>query len=116
MLFVCVRPCTRGLVVHRWAGMIMAMSNSAATLCGILAPYFTNTVAHSLKDPSVLRDQWKVVFLVAAVVHVVGAGFFLVFGKGSEQAWAREGFSVTKASSGFGEDAARSLRNSLNGE
>ena len=37
-----------------------------------------------------LRKQWQTVFLVAAVVHVIGATVFAVFGRAKEQPWARE--------------------------
>ena len=67
----------------------MALTNSAATLCGILAPYFSQTVAHS-SDPTVLRGQWQTVFTVAALVHVAGAVIFAVFAKADEQPWAKD--------------------------
>ena len=73
----------------------MAMSNSAATLCGILSPLFSQSVAHSTGDPTRLREQWQLIFSVAAGVHVAGAAFFAVFARADEQPWARDGGNET---------------------
>ena len=36
------------------------------------------------------REQWQIVFYVAAAIYLFGAIFYLIFGSGELQPWARE--------------------------
>ena len=36
------------------------------------------------------RDEWQIVFYIAAAIYVFGAVFYLIFGSGELQPWARE--------------------------
>lgn len=36
------------------------------------------------------REQWQIVFYVAAAIYLFGAVFYLIFGSGELQHWARE--------------------------
>jgi sugar phosphate permease len=68
--------------------VLLALTNTAATLCGIVAPFFVSLVAHSPVGSAALYREWRLVLTVAALVHVVGAVVFCIFGEAREQPWA----------------------------
>lgn len=67
----------------RFAGILMAISNCSANLAGLLAPI---TAGH-LIDGKPTIAQWQVVFLIASVVYLICATFYLIFGSGVRQPW-----------------------------
>ncbi len=70
------------------------------TICGIVAPYFCSAVTHGT-DVDTLRKEWQLVFVVVAVVMLIGTVVFGVFAKGEEQAWAKESATSDSAVDGF---------------
>ena len=69
----------------RYGGVLMAITNIAATISGIVAPYVVGLLTN--KKPT--RHQWQVVFVIAASFNVFGMIFFLFFASGTEQTWNR---------------------------
>ena len=67
---------------------MFALSNTAETLCGIVAPYLTSAITQS-SDRETLRREWQLVFGIVAAFLLVGTVVFAVFGKGDEQEWAK---------------------------
>lgn len=69
----------------RYAGVLMALTNTVGTLAGIISPY----VVGSLTNNKPTRQQWQIVFYISAGFYVFGAIFFLLFASGQEQKWNR---------------------------
>ena len=54
-------------------------------------PYLhTPTLPQPLSEVSVLRDQWRVVFIIAAELYLAGAIIYSVLASGEVQSWATE--------------------------
>ncbi|XP_041371385.1 sialin-like isoform X2 [Gigantopelta aegis] len=68
-------------VVH--AGTLAGVSNTFATIPGILAPY---VVARMTKHGT--RGEWQLVFYCATGILFLGTFVFLLFGSGMPQSWA----------------------------
>lgn len=69
----------------RYAGVLMGITNSFATIPGFLAP----SVVGMLTENNNTREQWQIVFIIAAVVYLFGSLFYIIFGSGEEQKWNR---------------------------
>ena len=69
--------------------MLMGLSNTAATLPGIIMPSLTNAIASST-DPNTLKLQWQVVFIVCSAVSIAGGVFYAIFAKGELQAFGNQ--------------------------
>ncbi|XP_060582480.1 sialin-like [Ruditapes philippinarum] len=72
-------------VAPMYAGIIMAFSNSAGSLCGFLAPF---VIGFIVEDGT--QEQWKTVFYITAGIYIFGSIFFAVFASGEVQPWALE--------------------------
>ncbi|XP_071103844.1 sialin-like isoform X2 [Haliotis cracherodii] len=72
-----------GDVAPQYAGTIFGISNTAATVPGILAPYVVGAMT---KDGT--REQWLSTFYVAAAIYCFGAIFYLFMAMGNVQPWA----------------------------
>ncbi|XP_028410883.1 LOW QUALITY PROTEIN: sialin-like [Dendronephthya gigantea] len=69
----------------RYAGVLLAITNTVATIPGIVSPYLVGYLTNN--KPT--RHQWQTVFYIAAFVYAFGLFFFLFFGSGTEQKWNR---------------------------
>ena len=67
-----------------YAGTLMGLTNTLATVAGILAP----KVVGALTYHESTRAQWQKVFYIAAAIYGFGAATFAVFGSGELQDWA----------------------------
>ncbi|KAK3593079.1 hypothetical protein CHS0354_038105 [Potamilus streckersoni] len=72
-------------IAPKYAGVIFGISNTLGTLGGILAPI---AIGYITTDKT--REQWQTVFYIAAAIYTFGALFFVAFGSGEIQEWARE--------------------------
>ncbi|KDR19506.1 Vesicular glutamate transporter 2 [Zootermopsis nevadensis] len=70
-------------IAPRYASILMGMSNGIGTIAGFMCPIATDSIT---KDGS--RQSWKIVFIMAAVVHFFGVTFYAVFASGELQPWA----------------------------
>lgn len=83
--------CVAGFLVNgvdiasNYAGEIMGLSNTLSTVCGIIAPTIIGIIIEG--NPS--REQWQIVFTIAAGINIGGALVFIILGKGAEQSWNR---------------------------
>jgi ACS family sodium-dependent inorganic phosphate cotransporter-like MFS transporter 5 len=73
-----------------YAGLLMGISNTFGTVPGFVAPQVTDmiTTADPLTQPGLLKQQWRLVFQITAVISGFGAVFFAVFARGDRQSWA----------------------------
>jgi len=67
-----------------YAGTLMGLTNTLATVAGILGP----EVVGALTYHESTRAQWQKVFYIAAALYGFGAATFVVFGSGELQDWA----------------------------
>ncbi|KAL4231338.1 hypothetical protein ACF0H5_008917 [Mactra antiquata] len=70
-------------IAPRYAGVIFGISNTTGTLGGFLAP-----IAIGIITVDKTREQWQIVFYIAAAIYTVGALFYIAFGSGEVQSWA----------------------------
>lgn len=66
-----------------FAGTLMGITNCAATLPGIFAPYVVGLL---LRDGSTL-ESWAIIFYISSAMYVVSAAIFVIFGSARLQPW-----------------------------
>ncbi|XP_065897699.1 sialin-like isoform X2 [Dysidea avara] len=84
----------------KYAGILMGISNTIATIPGFVGPQVAKAIAKgpnfetcddSCNDPTsidVYRQEWTLVFIIAAEAYVFGAIAYLLLGSGEKQWWA----------------------------
>ncbi|OUC48086.1 transporter, major facilitator family protein [Trichinella nativa] len=68
----------------QYAGPIFGISNTLATIPGIVGPYITSLIIEN--EPTI--ERWQNVFYIATSIYFFSALFYLIFGQGSIQPWA----------------------------
>ncbi|XP_059615194.1 vesicular glutamate transporter 2-like [Phlebotomus argentipes] len=66
------------------ASIIMGLSNTFGTIAGIVTPIVTGYI---VTDRT--RDQWRIIFYIAAGVYLFGCIFCMFFVRGNLQPWAK---------------------------
>ncbi|XP_017854045.1 sialin [Drosophila busckii] len=74
-------------IAPNFAGTLVALTNTAATLPGIIVPLFVGFVTHGNQNIS----AWRIIFGVTIVLFVLEFFVFTIFGSGAEQSWNRTG-------------------------
>ncbi|XP_067635141.1 sialin isoform X2 [Eurosta solidaginis] len=69
----------------RYAGTMYGLTNSAANICGFLAPYVIGSIINHHETLA----QWRIVFWLAVAVNVGGNFIYLIFASATEQSWSR---------------------------
>ncbi|XP_049792913.1 vesicular glutamate transporter 1-like isoform X3 [Schistocerca nitens] len=69
----------------QFASILMGMSNTVATLPGMISPLLTGTLVQHKT-----QQEWQSVFHIAAAVYLLGALFYGLFASGERQRWAEE--------------------------
>ncbi|XP_053981510.1 putative inorganic phosphate cotransporter [Hylaeus volcanicus] len=67
----------------RFAGVLMSFTNCLANLAGLLAPITAGYII--VGTPT--HAKWRLVFMISAVVYIVCAIFYIIFGSGQRQSW-----------------------------
>ncbi|XP_036407704.1 sialin-like [Megalops cyprinoides] len=70
-------------IAPSYAGILLGISNTFATIPGMVGPVIGRALTHSNTI-----EEWKIVFYISAGINVFGATFFTVFGRGNIQPWA----------------------------
>lgn len=70
-------------IAPQFAGILFGVSNTFATIPGIVGPYLTKALT---SDNTI--DGWRVAFSIIAVLYGFSSIFFLIFGQGNIQPWA----------------------------
>ncbi|KAL9881863.1 major facilitator superfamily transporter 10 isoform 2-T2 [Glossina fuscipes fuscipes] len=68
----------------RYAGTMYGITNSAANICGFLAPYVIGLIINHSETFS----QWHIVFWLAAYLNIGGNIVYLLFASAEEQNWS----------------------------
>lgn len=71
-------------IAPAFAGILFGISNSIAAVTGFLSPVVVNVIT---KDKT--REQWQIVFYIAAAIYGIGALFYTAFASGEVQPWAK---------------------------
>ena len=71
-------------IAPRYAGMIISVSNTTASLAGVISPLLTGFV---INEHSTVYT-WRIVFILTAVINIVGSIVFALFADGEVQQWA----------------------------
>ncbi|CAF1312349.1 unnamed protein product [Rotaria sordida] len=70
-------------IAPAYAGIVFGISNTLATIPGIVSPYVVGTLTE--KDP----NNWRIVFFICAAIYIIGMIVFTFLGSGELQPWAR---------------------------
>ncbi|KAM8717251.1 hypothetical protein ACLKA7_004023 [Drosophila subpalustris] len=74
-------------IAPNFAGTLVALTNTAATLPGIIVPIFVGFVTHGNQN----IGAWRIIFGVTIVLFTLEFLVFVIFGSGAEQSWNRSG-------------------------
>ncbi|XP_065897726.1 sialin-like isoform X2 [Dysidea avara] len=87
-------------IAPKYAGILFGISNTFGTIPGFVGPQVAKAIAKkpsfetcndSCEDPTsidVYRQEWRLVFIIAAQIYVFGALAYLLLGSGEKQWWA----------------------------
>ncbi|XP_059471952.1 sialin-like [Neocloeon triangulifer] len=70
-------------IAPQYASLLMGLSNTFATLPGIISPALTGII---VQNKSV--EEWKIVFYIASGIYLVGAVIYAICASGERQPWA----------------------------
>ncbi|XP_034473845.1 sialin-like [Drosophila innubila] len=74
-------------IAPNFAGTLVALTNTAATVPGIIVPIFVGFVTHGNQN----IGAWRIIFGVTIVLFILEFLVFVIFGSGAEQPWNRSG-------------------------
>ena len=98
-------------IAPKYAGILMGITNTFATIPGFAAPQFTHMIADGVvpkqdcftevckRQRHHLQQQWQIVFFTAAGIYVFGVVIYTCFASGEKQPWA-DGSLTRKAGGG----------------
>ncbi|EDW03320.1 sialin [Drosophila grimshawi] len=72
-------------IAPNFAGTLVALTNTAATLPGIIVPLFVGFVTHGNQN----IGAWRIIFWVTIILFAIEFLVFVIFGSGAEQSWNR---------------------------
>lgn len=82
-------------IAPRYSGVLMGITNTAATLPGFIGPTVATAIAHEPSSAkgtaaywSTYRDEWREVFYISAEIYVFGIIMYCLLGSGRKQRWA----------------------------
>lgn len=87
-------------VAPKYAGVLMGVTNTFATIPGFAAPLFTKVMTRGVnvdqdclsKDcedqRKKLQEEWQIVFFTAAGIYVAGVLVYVLMASGEKQSWA----------------------------
>lgn len=95
-----------------YSGIIFGLSNTMATLPGIIAPKMTASITKNQ-----LQSEWQIVFLISAAIYFIGTFFDLIFLDANVQSWAKidpnstaiEKEPINKAENGEGAESTHTF-------
>ncbi|CAF0792094.1 unnamed protein product [Brachionus calyciflorus] len=85
-----------------YANAIMSITNTFATLAGIISPTLTGYLIEGK-----IKSEWNAVFIISAVVFLLGAFFYYILGTGDVQYWAIGSKEFENPSSIYSNDISR---------
>lgn len=67
----------------RYAGVLMGITNTFATIPGFLSPMVTGYIVKNKK-----ASEWKIVFWITFIIYVIAVGLYSIMCSGERQWWA----------------------------
>lgn len=67
-----------------FAGILIGITNTVATLPGIISPLLTGVIVQHQSHAS----EWRIVFYLGGLIYFTGAIFYCIFSSGNKQTWA----------------------------
>nr|CAG4648619.1 EOG090X04X8 [Polyphemus pediculus] len=72
-------------IASNYAGTLMAITNTFATIPGFIVPVFVGELTHGNQS----LDRWQIIFFTTAAIMLVEFLVFTTLGSGEEQTWNR---------------------------
>jgi len=85
-------------IAPQYASVIMGISNTVATLPGIISPSITGFIVQNKS-----ASEWHIVFYIAAAFYLFGGFFYGIFASGERQTWAPQ-LPINFENKGFDKD------------
>ncbi|VVC38189.1 Major facilitator superfamily,Major facilitator superfamily domain [Cinara cedri] len=79
-------------IAPQYASLLLGLSNTFGTVPGFVSPTLTGMIVQHKST-----EEWKKVFLIASVVQIFGAIFYVTFASGEQQFWANIGTEFNKS-------------------
>ncbi|KAJ9573903.1 hypothetical protein L9F63_008702 [Diploptera punctata] len=76
-------------IAPQHASVLMGLSNTIATLPGIISPAITGYIVQNKS-----ASEWQIVFYMAGLIYLVGAIIYGLFASGERQSWAKEEIEI----------------------
>ncbi|XP_037031360.1 sialin [Bradysia coprophila] len=98
-------------IAPNFAGTLMALTNTAATVGGIFVPIFVGRVTHGNQT----IEAWRIIFFVTIALYLIEILAYTIFGSGDEQPWNKVSEIAEECEEGTplkGTEAEREGRNS----
>ncbi|VVC38188.1 Major facilitator superfamily,Major facilitator superfamily domain [Cinara cedri] len=70
-------------IAPQYASLLFGISNTFGTIPGFVTPMLTGIIVQNKS-----ADEWKLVFVIASIVHLFGGIFYFIFASGERQTWA----------------------------
>lgn len=74
-------------IAPNYAGTLMAITNTMATLPGIIMPIFVGAVTDGNETPEDSLGSWRLVFYVTITLYIIEIVAYTLLGSGDEQPW-----------------------------
>jgi len=87
-------------IAPQYASLIMGLSNTAATIPGIVSPIITGYIVQNKSEAG-----WHTVFVITSIVYLLGATFYAMAASGELQTWAKKSPLHGGESVGFESDS-----------
>ncbi|PNF25429.1 hypothetical protein B7P43_G08787 [Cryptotermes secundus] len=78
-------------IAPQHASVLMGLSNTVATLPGIISPVITGYIVQNKQ-----ASEWQIVFYIASAIYLVGAIIYGVFASGERQSWAKDKLQIVR--------------------
>ncbi|XP_069674254.1 vesicular glutamate transporter 2-like [Periplaneta americana] len=72
-------------IAPQHASVLMGLSNTVATLPGMISPAITGYIVQNKK-----ASEWQIVFYIASAIYLAGAIIYGLFASGDRQSWAMD--------------------------
>ncbi|XP_038222637.1 sialin [Zerene cesonia] len=70
-------------IAPNFAGTLVAITNTVATIPGIVVPLFVSALTHGNQTIS----AWRIIFYVTIVLYIIEIIVYTIFGSGEQQPW-----------------------------
>ncbi|XP_033188462.1 vesicular glutamate transporter 1 isoform X2 [Bombus vosnesenskii] len=80
-------------IAPKHASVLMGIGNTVATLPGVVSPIITGYIVQNKS-----AAEWRIVFIIAGAVYLIGAVIYGLYASGEKQSWAERSDEESKRS------------------